>query len=140
MVRNGGLVLFAVSLAACSGGDTADVAEDATEAASEAQASEAPALTGEYLAGPWCYREFVAGGETTTENINYEFSANGELKYQNNSSTLVEQPGSWEYKDGIFKVRPTLQFFDLGPIELTEEAMSFSAMGGQMNWTRGACT
>ena len=138
MFKISGPVAAALLVASC-GSDQTERGDAATSAAGDASRTAAAAIDGAYLEGAWCYRSFEAGGDLSEENITYEFSADGTLKYQNNSSTPVEQPGSWELADGILKVLPTLRYFDMQAAEVSEDQMTFSAMGGTMLWTRGAC-
>lgn len=123
-------------MAGCSG--SPDTADDAAPAQASADAG-APAITPEYLGGEWCYLRFEAGNEVSEENITYNFAADGTLKYQTNSSTPVDQDGSYEFKDGVLKVSPALAMFKLKPEQLGDGEMTFSAMGGKFVWSRGAC-
>lgn len=130
--------VVALALAGCSGG-TGD-AEDTQPASGVAAASgSASEVTPEYLAGQWCYVKYEAGDETSEENINYEFSTDGSLKYQTNSSTPVDMPGSYEFKDGALVVKPALALFKQKPVKVAHDAMETEAMGGRMFWSRGPC-
>ncbi len=124
-------------MAGCSGEGDSPL-QDPAAAAPETAAAASP-ITPEYLAGEWCYLRYEAGGEVSLENITYVFAADGTLKYQNNSSTEVDKPGTFEVKDGILKIKPALAMFDFLPVTVDKDAMILEAMGAQSFWKRGAC-
>lgn len=125
-----------LGVAGCSQG-AAPEAEEAA-AVQDAPAS-VGAITPQYLAGEWCYLRYEAGGEASEENITYNFSADGTLKYQTNSSTPVDKDGSYVLEEGVVVIKPALAFFKFVPVTVDEDAMILEAMGAQSFWKRGAC-
>ena len=132
--------LAALSLAGCSGEEGAPDKTAPAQKPKAAASGAAGPVTPEYLAGEWCYLRYEAGGEESQENITYIFAADGTLTYQTNSSTAVDQPGSYTVRDGILKIMPALASFDFVPVSATKEGMMLEAMGARSFWKRGACT
>ena len=123
--------------AACSGSKDNDADASAPDATAVSEAG--LDVTPDYIAGEWCYRSFEAGDDKSDENITYDFAPDGTLKYQTNSSTPVDEAGSYEFKDGLLVIKPALAFFKLKPVTLGENDMVFEAMGGRSIWSRAAC-
>jgi hypothetical protein len=140
-MRNGVATIALLALAACSQSEEAavDGTQKSEAAPAAGGAAETVTIAPGYLAGPWCYLRYEAGGEVNEENINYVFAVDGTLKYQTNSSTPVEEDGSFEFKDGILKIRPALSFFNFIPSAVNKNGMILEAMGAQSFWKRGAC-
>lgn len=135
---NRATIALAMGLAACSGSEIPNSAE-ATSADRPAGAETRSLPSAEWLAGEWCYERYVAGGEPSEENITYIFNSDGTLLYQNNSSTPVDRPGSFETADGRLVIRPALAPFPFDEATTTEDRMVLRSRSTEFHWTRGAC-
>ncbi len=138
------LPLTFLLLAACGASDP-DVTQSppAVADSASAMADGAPAVSSEltpaYLDGSWCYSHHIVGGERSDEMMTYIFSTDGSLLYQVNSTTPVENPGTYTIDNGHLKISPTLRFFDFTVDTIEPDAMVLKGMG-QSFWRRGACS
>jgi len=98
----------------------------------------ASAFTPEYLAGPWCYSHYEAGGERETQNINYIFHEDGTLLYQNNPQTPVEKPGTYTMEGDTIKIKPTFMMFDFKLKSKSDNQFVLDAFGDHV-FVRGEC-
>lgn len=126
-------------LAAC--GQAEDKGATSAEAANSAgvESAQAAGLTPAYLEGQWCFSHLLIEGERTDEQINYIFSPDGTLLYQTNSSTEIEEPGTYVIDGNRIKIKPTLAFMDMQLESLSPDLLIFKTPYGQMFWPRGAC-
>ena len=131
------LPLAFLLLTACGSSDTDD--KQSTPATAKTAPAASGALTPAYLEGTWCYSHHIVGGERSDEMMTYIFSADGSLLYQDNSSTPVENPGSYTIDNGHLKISPTLRFFDFTAETIEPDAMVLKGMGKSF-WQRGACS
>lgn len=65
-------------------------------------------ISAAYLAGPWCYLYWEAGGERSDERIDYVFKRDGTLVYQNNPGSPVDRGGSWTLDGEDLSVGPAI--------------------------------
>ena len=132
-------LLLPLLLSAC--GQSEDQAASSTGIWNGAGASEVEVagLTPAYLEGQWCFSHLLIDGERTDEQINYIFSPDGTLLYQTNSSTEIEEPGTYVIDGNRIKIKPTLAFMDMQLESLSQDLLIFKTPYGQMFWPRGVC-
>ena len=126
-------------LAAC--GQAEDKGASSAEATNDAggKTAQATDLTAAHLEGPWCHSHNLMGDERSDEMLSYIFSQDGTLLYQTNSSTAIEEPGTYVLDGNGIKIKPTLAFFDMQLESLSQDEMVFKMPYGLMYWTRGTC-
>lgn len=132
-------IALTMGLAACSESDNSSGAA-ATNSMQPASAETQSLPSADWLAGEWCFERYTAGGEVSEEDVTYIFKPDGTLLYQNNSSTPVDRPGSFEIANGKFVIKPTLALFPFEEATTTEDGMVLRwGHSGEFHWTRGAC-
>ncbi len=126
-------------LSACSEADDPGSKSADTMTAAKSAAAEADGLTPAYLEGQWCHTHNIMGDEQSDEMISYIFAPDGTLLYQTNSSTEIDNPGSYAIAGRNIKIKPTLAFFNMDLESLSRDAFVLKMAYGKMYWSRGAC-
>ena len=132
-------LLLPLLLSACGQAEDQGATAASTGAEAAAPATQAAGLTPAHLEGQWCYSHILIGDERSDEMINYIFSQDGTLLYQTNSSTGIDNPGSYVIDGSSIKITPTLASFDMQLESLSQDAMVFKMAYGLMHWSRGTC-
>lgn len=127
------LMVVAMLGTACSGNDV--------PSGPPAQASTAGNLeiSADYLAGQWCYLYYDAGGERSEENIDYVFSEDGTLMYQNNSDSPVDRPGHWKLDGNALSVGPAVWMVAKTVHSVDEDRFALANGSVQAVFARGVC-
>lgn len=148
--------LFSLALSACGGTGEETAAEevateeavaesrptaDARSANARSRSASDPTLTRTCLAGSWCYDfiDFGPGEERKEVNMDYLFSASGNLQYQGSEMSSELSSGSYSIEGDRIEIKPTLVMFDLVIDEVEEDRFILIAMGGKHHFVRGAC-
>lgn len=124
----------------CSSGESEAAAVAAPTPAAPAGAAGNATLSPAYLAGPWCYRYYEAGGERSDENIDYVFNADGTLLYQNSQGAAVDTPGVWTLEDGQLSVGPNLWVITKGVHTVDDGRFVLGNGSVRVVFERGTCT
>ncbi|HET8818698.1 MAG TPA: hypothetical protein VFM73_04070 [Xanthomonadaceae bacterium] len=111
----------------------------ATVANAEAPADKARAIDAAYLAGPWCFAYYEAGGERSDENIDYVFRNDGTLLYQNNSGSAIDREGSWTLAADELAVGPAVWAISKRIHSVAKDRFVLGNDYTQVVFQRGAC-
>lgn len=138
--RKAVLGAFCAVIVQSCGSDSGDSSNARTGAAepAAAPAPKAAAVTGEYLAGAWCYAFWESMGESENVGETYIFSADGSLLYQHTPTSPVDRPGSWEVEQGKLRILPKMMGFNLTVKSVSPDEMVLDSMGDH-HFRRGAC-
>ena len=137
---NAAAVALVIGLAACAEADNSGEAAtpDPAQPANSSQSHGLPSA--DSLAGEWCFERYTVAGEVSDENITYIFNRDGTLLYQNNSSTPVDRPGTFEMADGKLVIKPALAAFPFHEASTTDDGMILRTTAAEFHWTRGPCS
>jgi hypothetical protein len=97
------------------------------------------ALSPDYLAGEWCYSHYEASGEREEQNLNYVFAKDGTLQYQNSEYSDQLKPGTYQFEDGILRIKPAFMLFKFRVAEQSQDQLVLDSLGRHV-FLRGACT
>ncbi len=126
-------------LAACGQAEDKGAASPEATNGAGAESAQTAGLTPAYLEGPWCFTHMLIEDEKSDEMLSYIFSQDGTLLYQTNSSTEIENPGTYAIDGNRIKIKPTLAFMDMQLENLSQDMLIFKTPFGEMYWSRGAC-
>lgn len=98
-----------------------------------------PGVSAAYLAGPWCYLHFQAGSQRRDEHIDYVFSEDGTLLYQNNPDTPVDREGVWKLEDGQLSIGPSLWVVTTQIHSVEDGRLVLGNDSSQLVLARGPC-
>lgn len=120
-------------------GDAAAAPAPATASAPDAAGDKAPTIDAAYLAGPWCYLHYEAGGERSDENIDYVFSGDGTLLYQNNAGSALDRQGSWTLEGDGLSIGPAIWVISKRIQSVEADRFVLGNKYTRMVFQRGAC-
>tara|TARA_R110002124_G_scaffold49088_1_gene144349 strand:+ start:716 stop:1147 length:432 start_codon:yes stop_codon:yes gene_type:complete len=126
-------------LSSCGQADEAGSEPANLVAAATPDMAQAAGLTPAYLEGQWCHTHDIVGDERSDEMLSFIFSPGGTLLYQTNSTTEVENPGTYVIDGRNIKIKPTLAFFNMELESMSQDDFILKMAYGKMHWSRGAC-
>ena len=92
-------------LSSCGQADEAGSEPANLVAAATPDMAQAAGLTPAYLEGQWCHTNDIVGDERSDEMLSFIFSPGGTLLYQTNSTTEVENPGTYVIDGRNIKIK-----------------------------------
>lgn len=110
--------------------------------------SETKVSWADYLAGPWCYVYYEAGGERNDERIDYVFNKDGTLLYQNSSEAPVDSAGTWKLGFDQFSMKEDFDNLRIGPTiwvisthinMVGKDSFFLGSNASHVKFERGAC-